>query len=67
MLDNLRLDKVLFLDIETVPQTYNYNDLDERGKYLWEKKNAWQLKDGGAPEDIYEKAGIFAEFGKIVW
>ncbi len=66
MLDNLNISKVLFLDIETVPQVYNFNDLDERGKELWEKKNAWQLRDGGSPEDIYERAGILAEFGKIV-
>jgi len=66
MLDQLNLSKVLFLDIETVPQTYNYNDLDDSTKYLWEKKNAYHLKDGGSPEDIYERAGILAEFGKIV-
>ena len=66
MLDHLNISKVLFLDIETVPQHYNYNELDDKSKYLWEKKNAYQLKDGGAPEDIYERAGILAEFGKIV-
>ena len=66
MLDNLNLSKALFLDIETVPQTYDYNDLDDATKYLWEKKNAYHLKDGVSPEDIYERAGILAEFGKIV-
>lgn len=66
MLDNLKLSKVLFLDIETVPQTYNYDELDDKAKYLWEKKNAYQLRDGGSPEDIYDRAGILAEFGKIV-
>ncbi|MFT7614796.1 MAG: putative PolB exonuclease-like 3'-5' exonuclease [Parvicellaceae bacterium] len=66
MLDQLNLSKVLFLDIETVPQTYNYNDLDDSTKYLWEKKNAYHLKDGASPEDVYERAGILAEFGKIV-
>ena len=67
MLDHLNLSQVLFLDIETVPQTYNYNDLDDSTKYLWEKKNAYHLKDGEkSPEHIYERAGILAEFGKIV-
>lgn len=66
MLDNLNLSKVLFLDIETVPEVYNYNDLSEKAQYLWEKKNAFFLKDGKTPEEVYERAGILAEFGKIV-
>jgi len=66
MLGNLNLGKVLFLDIETVPQTYNHNDLDEAAQYHWAKKNAYLLRDGGDPADIYDRAGILAEFGKII-
>jgi len=68
MLDNLKLDNVLFLDIETVPQFPEFNDLDDKFKYLWEKK-AEQLKRNkpdATADKLYSSAGIYAEFGKIV-
>jgi len=68
MLDNLKLDNVLFLDIETVPQFPDFNDLDDKFKYLWEKK-AEQLKRNKpdtTADNLYSSAGIYAEFGKIV-
>ena len=68
MLKDLKLDNVLFLDIETVPAVANFGELPENFKILWEKK-AEQLKrnDPDATADkLYERAGIYAEFGKIV-
>lgn len=58
---------ILFLDIETVPAQPNYNALSDRMKHLWDKK-AESLKraDTDTAETLYEKAGIFAEFGKII-
>ena len=38
MLHNVDFSKVLFLDIETVPEYYKFDDLSERGKELWAKK-----------------------------
>lgn len=63
----MRLEDILFLDIETVPQVKSYDELDEAGKYHWDKK-ATILNRGGdqTPEDMYDRAGIYAEFGKIV-
>ena len=67
MLKQLNLNKVLFLDIETVPNTPTYDELDETIQKLWDDKMRWQSeRDGKSPEEIYEKAGIFAEFGKII-
>lgn len=67
MLDLSQLDKILFLDIETVPETYKYADLDETSKYLFDAKNARFVTDLKTPENVYsERAGIYAEFGKIV-
>lgn len=68
MLNNLKLDNVLFLDIETVPQVSDFNDLDDKFKLLWEKK-AEQLKRNkpdATADKLYTNAGIYAEFGKIV-
>jgi 3'-5' exonuclease len=67
MIQHLDLTKILILDIETVPQYAEYGQLPERWKELWKKKSAILKKEEGqTPEDIYNRAGIYAEFGKIV-
>ncbi len=67
MLKNLDYSKVLFLDIETVPLAYNFNELDERSKFLWDKKTKYiQEKEEENAEGVYPKAGIYAEFGKVI-
>jgi len=67
MLNQLDLNHLLFLDIETVPEVYNYADLDDKVKHLWELKMKWQMeRDESSAEELFEKAGIYAEFGKII-
>ena len=67
MLKNLDYSKVLFLDIETVPLAYSFNELDERSKFLWDKKTKYiQEKEEENAEGVYPKAGIYAEFGKVI-
>jgi len=72
MLENIVLSRVLFLDIETVPAFPSYQNLDERFKKLWDKKTVNLLKGETnnqgdvTSESLYERAGIYAEFGKIV-
>ena len=67
MIQNIPLEKVLFLDIETVPQFGNWRDLDETEQYLWDKKTKFQRKEEFTAEEYYtERGGIMAEFGKII-
>ena len=68
MIQRIQYSKILFLDIETVPQTDDWNLLSERTQALWEKKTAYQRNNNEiSPEEFYhERAGIMAEFGKIV-
>ena len=66
MIEKLKLDNILFLDIETVPQEENFNLLDDEMKFLWESKTQYQRKEEISSEAFYERAGIWAEFGKIV-
>ncbi len=66
MLKRINLEHILFLDIETVPQFEHYEELDETTKHLWELKTNYQRKDEFSPEEFYDRAGIWAEFGKIV-
>ena len=66
MLRNLDLAKILFLDIETVPEEENYQALSSTRQALWAKKTSYQRKEEHSAEEFYERAGIWAEFGKIV-
>lgn len=64
---HLQLEKILFLDIETVPQAYQFEQLDEKSKALFEAKNRFQISPEKSIEQIFEdRGGILAEFGKIV-
>lgn len=66
MLENIDFSKVLFLDIETVPEYYKFTELPERGKELWTKKTRFlQEKEEITPEEVYERAGIYSEFAKV--
>lgn len=56
----------MFLDIETVPQEETWNTVSENTKALFEQKTAYQRKEEITVEDFYERAGIWAEFGKII-
>jgi uncharacterized protein YprB with RNaseH-like and TPR domain len=61
-------NNILFLDIETVPQFPDYTSLPEDWKQLWDTKSVSLIKyhEGQTNETIYPRAGIYAEFGKIV-
>ncbi len=65
-LRKISIEKILFLDIETVPQVYNFSELDEKTAELYTLKTKFLQKDGATPEEVYERAGVYAEFGKIV-
>ena len=67
MLSNIDYSKIIFIDIETVPVVYNFNELDERGQDLWNKKTRFlQEREEKSAEEIYEKAGIYSEFAKVI-
>ena len=66
MISKLNLENILFLDIETVPETQHFLDLDDTKQALWELKSQYQRKDDYTAEEFYDRAGIWAEFGKII-
>jgi len=65
---NFPVNNILFLDIETAPQYPEYNDMPEEWRQLWDTKSASLLKyhEGQTNETLYPRAGIYAEFGKII-
>jgi predicted PolB exonuclease-like 3'-5' exonuclease len=59
-----KLDNILFVDIETAPVVYKYADLKPAIKDLWDKK--WSYDPDNKPEELYSKAGVYAEFSKVI-
>jgi uncharacterized protein YprB with RNaseH-like and TPR domain len=66
MLSNIRPEDILFLDIETVPAVSSYSMLDKSFQAQWEKKSKQFRDDEKSADDVYDRAGIYAEFGKII-
>ncbi len=66
MIERLKIEHILFLDIETVPLYASFEEVPETEQLLWEDKTRYQRKDEFSAKDFYERAGIWAEFGKII-
>lgn len=68
MLEKIRIDNILFLDIETVPGYPDYGSIPEKFQKLWDKKagNLNFRNEDLTAEERYSSAGIYSEFGKIV-
>ncbi len=66
MISKLSLENILFLDIETVPEVQHFSELSIEKQDLWTAKSQYQRKDEFTAEEFYPRAGIWAEFGKIV-
>jgi 3'-5' exonuclease len=73
LLDTFDLYNILFLDIETVPVTPEFDALPEELQELWAVKARSILRKPGEELEydeiagtFAERAGIYAEFGRIV-
>ena len=66
MLEKINTGDVLFLDIETVPQHPVFSDLPENLQNLWDKKSSYFREKEQSAADVYPRASIYAEFGKII-
>jgi len=62
------LNSILFLDIETASQHNSFDEMPEEWKELWQAKAAVLQKYHAdiSAELLYNRAGIYAEFGKII-
>jgi len=67
MLENISINNILFLDVETVPVSPSFQELPDHFQRLWAEKTKWQRADQHSPEEFYGmKAGIMAEFAKVI-
>ena len=67
-IEKIELDKLIFIDIETVAQKEKFEQLNLNFQELWaEKSNQKYKNDDLSPAETFEKyAAIYAEFGQIV-
>jgi len=65
---SIQLHNILFLDIETAPQHDGHENMPDEWKTLWELKASYLIrnKEIETSRSIYSRAGIYAEFGKII-
>lgn len=66
MITKIGLQNILFIDIETVPETQDFEMLSQEKQELFSLKTKYQRKEEDTAESFYDRAGIWAEFGKIV-
>ena len=66
MVQKINLEDILFLNIETVPQKATFEELSHTEQELWEQKSQYQRKEEITAEEFYDRAGIWAEFGRII-
>ncbi|WP_462221628.1 ribonuclease H-like domain-containing protein [Ferruginibacter sp.] len=66
-MQNIVLENLLLIDIETVPQHPTFDLLNDDWKKLWEEKTQRSLPDFTTAAEFYpQRAGVMAEFAKIV-
>jgi hypothetical protein len=66
MLDKINIENILFLDIETVPQYSDFDEVPKEFKQFWDKKSSYFRDEEQSASDVYQRAGIYSEFGKII-
>lgn len=66
MFGQISSEDILFIDIETVPQKEDFKELPEQLQKLWDKKSSFFRNETQSASDVYERAGIYAEFGRII-
>jgi predicted PolB exonuclease-like 3'-5' exonuclease len=66
-MNNIPVENLFLIDIETVSEARNYDSLNEEWKDLWNEKIHKSLPEKISAEEFYPlRAGIMAEFAKVV-
>lgn len=67
MLNNIPSENILFIDIETVPEHYRFEEMTPVMQTLWSDKTRFiQQREEKDAEAVYDRAGVYAEFGKVI-
>lgn len=66
-MQNIRIENLLLIDIETVSEYATFNELNNDWKQLWEEKVQRTLPEDTTAEAFYpQRAGVMAEFAKVI-
>ncbi|MFN8244559.1 MAG: ribonuclease H-like domain-containing protein [Ferruginibacter sp.] len=66
-MQNIRIENLIFIDIETVPEVPEFDRLPAEWQELWTEKVQRTLPENTTAADFYgQRAGIMAEFGKVI-
>lgn len=65
-MEEVKPEDILFLDIETIAAEKNYAGLSDKWKKLWDIKAKTLARNNETPEELYPRAAIYAEFGRII-
>ncbi len=66
-MQNIRIENLLLIDIETVSEYATFNELNNDWKQLWEEKVQRTLPEDTTAESFYpQRAGVMAEFAKVI-
>jgi len=66
-MQNIRLENLLLIDIETVSEKPDFNELSTDWQELWQEKVQRQLPDDITAAEFYpQRAGVMAEFSKVI-
>jgi len=66
-MQNIRLENLLLIDIETVPAYPVFSDMSHEWQSLWQEKVQRSLPEDVSAAEFYpQRAGVMAEFAKVI-
>ena len=66
-MQNIRLENLLLIDIETVSESADFSSLNEEWQTLWQEKVQRTLPEDVTAAEFYpQRAGVMAEFAKVI-
>ncbi len=66
-MEQIKIEDLIVIDIETASAATDYNKLDDNWKKLWEQKVSRILPENTSAAEFYlQRAGVMAEFSKII-
>ena len=66
-MQNIRLENLLLIDIETVSEKSTFDELNEDWQTLWQEKVQRTLPEDVTPSEFYpQRAAVMAEFAKVI-
>ncbi len=66
LLQDIDPGRILFIDIETAPAVPAFEKMSPALQQMWDKKSSYFRTAEQSAADVYSRAGVYSEFGKII-